>query len=377
MRYPRHLLVVLSLMSVVFFGCDWNGEGQVGIRFRNGVECLGEDARPVAGDVVYVSPDGDDGNAGNRPDAPLRTLAQALCNVGPGQTVRVAAGAYRESVILGAFGSDTAPIIVQGVPDGDQLPVLDGEKNRTMGLALVECTNIVVEDIEFRDYTDEGLYVLEGSDITIRRNRFIANGRASIDPDAEGEGFGVNVDGTARVLIEANEAAENGPTAERVRRGILGTGINTYELRDAAIRDNHAHHNIGGGILVEDSVNVTVERNLIDHNELDAGGDYWDGAIWVDGGHNVTLRGNTIADNHGPGIVISDEGVQYPDASFGYIVEENLITGNRFGIYLWNFGECPFPGSEIARFSDNTIQDSIERDIWCLEWGCGIRRPCD
>ena len=176
-----------------------------------------------------------------------------------------------------------------------------------------------------------------------------ANGRASIDPDADGEGFGVNVDGTVRVLIEANEAAENGPAAERVRRGIL----------------------------VEDSVNVTGEGNLIDHNELDAGGDYWDGAIWVDGGHNVTLRGNTITDNHGPGIQISDEDVQYPDASFGYVVEENLMTGNRFGIYLWNLGECPFPRSEMVRFSDNTIQGSIERDVWCLGWPCGLRRSCD
>ena len=179
------------------------------------------------------------------------------------------------------------------------------------------------------------------------------------------------------VTIEGNEAAENGPAADRVQRGILGTGIDTYELQDAIIRDNHAHHNIGGGMLVEDGVNVTVEGNRVHHNQLDAGGDYWDGAIWLDGGHHVTLRGNTVTDNYGPGLQISDEDVQYPDASFGYVVEETVITGNRFGVYLWNFGECPFPKPEIVRFTNNTIQDNAEKDIWCLEWPCGERQSCD
>jgi nitrous oxidase accessory protein NosD len=304
-------------------------------------------------------------------------LAQALCNVRPGQTVHVMPGVYRESVVLGLFGSGDAPIVIRGMPAGGELPILDGEGERTMGLALVECTNVVVESIEFRSYTDEGLYVLLGSDITIRGNRFLANGRASVDPDREGEGFGVDVEGATNVLIEGNEAAENGPAPDRVRRGILGTGINTYELTDAIIRDNHSHHNVGGGILVEDGVNVLVEGNQIDHNELDAGGDYWDGAIWVDGGHDVTLQGNTVVDNHGPAIQISDEGVQYPDASFAYVVQENTVTGNRFGVYLWNFGVCPFPSSEIVRFVDNTVEGNTVQEFWCEEWPCGVEKPCD
>lgn len=375
----RHVCLVAALFVtfVVLSGCGGDDEGLVGITFRNGVECLGEEAQFVEGDVVYVSPDGDDRNQGSTPETAFLTLAQAMCNVRPGQTVRLMPGTYQESVILGAFGSDVAPITIQGIPDGDRLPVLDGEGNRTMGLALVECTNVVVENVEFRNYTDEGLFVLLGSEITIRNNRFIANGRASIDPDMEGEGFGVSVAGTARVLIEGNEAAENGPAAERVQEGILGTGIDTYELQDAIIRSNYAHDNIGGGVLVEDGVNVVVENNRVERNELDAGGEYWDGAIWIDGGHTITLRGNTVTDNYGPGIQISDEDVQYPAASYGYVIEDNVVTGNRFGIYVWNLGECPFPRSEVVDFVNNTIRDNVERDIWCLEWPCGVRKRCD
>ncbi|MFH1907402.1 MAG: right-handed parallel beta-helix repeat-containing protein, partial [Chloroflexota bacterium] len=209
------------------------------------MECLGDEARPIDGIVLYVSPDGDDQNPGTTPEAPLRTLAYALCNVRPGQTVRVMPGTYHETVVMGAFGNDSAPITIQGITDGARLPVLDGESNRTMGIGIVESVNVIIENLEFRNYTDEGLYVLVGSDILIRNNRFIGNGRASIDPDYDGEGFGLNVVGVRRVVIEGNEAAENGPATERVERGILGTGINTYELHEAIIRDNHSHHNIG------------------------------------------------------------------------------------------------------------------------------------
>lgn len=342
-------------------------EGEVGILFRGGTECLGEDATPLPGDVVYVAPGGNDQNSGATPDAPLRTLAYALCSVRPGQTVRILPGTYPESVVLGLFGNAQLPIRIQGVTDSGQRPVLDGGGIRTMGIALVESTNIVVENLEFQNFTDEGLLALAGSDIGIRNNRFHDNGRASIDPDFDGEGFGLMLAGTRRATIEDNAVYNNGPAEDRVRQAILGTGINTFELRDAVIRNNHSHDNTGGGILVEDSHNVLVEGNRIEGNELDAADDYWDGAIWVDGGTNVTVRQNTITDNHGPGLQISDEDLQFPKASFGYLVEGNSITDNLFGLYLWNFGRCPFPAPEILTLKDNRIENNSEKDIWCVE----------
>jgi parallel beta-helix repeat protein len=365
--FRYHILTGLIIIAIMCTNCDGTDDGLVGITFKNGTECLGEEAQSVEGDIVYVSPEGDDQNAGTTGLAPLRTLALALCNLRPGQTLNILPGTYRESIVMGDFGNEESPILIQGVAVGDQLPVLEGDGIRTMGLALIESTNIVVENLEFRNYSDEGLFILLGSEITIRGNRFIANGIASIDADADGEGFGIRVEGTSEILIESNEATENGPSRDRVQQGILGTGIDTYQLDGAIIRDNHAHENMGGGILVEDGINVLVVDNQVDHNELDAGGDYWDGGIWVDGGHDITLRGNLIVDNHGPGIQISDEDQQYPQASHGYLVEGNEIVGNVFGIYIWNFGHCPYPNQEIINFLDNTIQRNLEKDVWCLE----------
>lgn len=374
-------LVVALVATLSLAACEGLPFGEpdtlVGIEFQNGVECLGEEAQPVGGDDVYVSPAGDDTNAGTSVAAPFATLGYALCNLQPGQTLHVLPGIYKESVILGVFGTADAPIAIVGEPEGDRLPVLDGEGQRSYGIALVESVNVSVENLEFRNFNDAGLYVLTGADITIRNNRFMDNGRASIEPDSEGEGFGVNVDGTARVVIEGNEAAGNGPNEERVARYILGTGINTFELRDAVIRGNYSHDNIGGGILVEDSETVLVEDNRVADNELDANGDYWDGGIWVDGGRDVVLRANTIMGNHGPGIEISDEDVQYPAASVGYVLAANQVTDNLYGVYVWNFGQCPLPPEDALRLEGNTIEGNTDQDWLCDEWGCGEGQACD
>ena len=347
----------------------------VGIVLQNGVECLGEEAQPKNGDELFVSPEGDDSNLGTE-SAPLGTLAYALCNLVPGQTLNISPGTYRESIIMGDFGNSSAPILIRANPKGESQPLLDGESTRSIGIALVESTNISIEGIEFRNYLDEGLLILEGSNFIIRDNIFTANGRASVDPDLEEEGFGVNVLGARDVLIEGNQAADNGPNQERWENYILGTGINTYGNQDVIIRDNYVYGTIGGGILVEDSENVIVENNRIEKNQVDANGDWWDAGIWVDGGKEILVRGNQISDHNGPGIILSDEDVQYPEASLGYVVEENKISNNIVGIWIWNWGMCPVEEA-IIQLSGNQFVDNEEGETWCTDWECGVGEPCE
>ena len=83
MRNICRLFVVLSVVLVAVCGCDGDdgdsvalpqpGDSKdlVGIPFRHGIECLGEEAQSIEGDTLYVSPDGDDDNLGNAPDVPL------------------------------------------------------------------------------------------------------------------------------------------------------------------------------------------------------------------------------------------------------------------------------------------------------------------
>lgn len=369
-KFLVNILLTLNILTA----CTASDGNLVGIIFRNGVECLGEEAQPMPGDVVYVSIEGDDTNPGTE-TAPLGTLAFALCNLEPGQTLQVMPGIYKESVIMGAFGGSSAPIVIRAHPGGDNKPVLDGESIRTMGIALVESTNIIVKGLEFKNYTDEGLLILEGSDFIIRDNKFSANGRASINPDNDEEGYGVNVLGASNVLIEGNESVDNGPNQERWENFALGTGINTYGNHEVIIRDNYIHGTTGGGILVEDSFHVLVENNRIEENQLDANGDYWDGGIWVDGGQNIRLRGNTIRNHNGPGIVLSDEDVQYPGASYGYVLENNQISNNLVGIWMWNWGICPVE-ENIIKLMNNQLEDNDEGETWCTDWECGEGKAC-
>ncbi|MBT3292198.1 MAG: DUF1565 domain-containing protein, partial [Victivallales bacterium] len=62
---------------------------------------------------VFVSPTGDDGAMGTR-KAPLRTLAKAVENVQPGDTITVRGGVYREAVLLeGVKGTEGKPVRLQ------------------------------------------------------------------------------------------------------------------------------------------------------------------------------------------------------------------------------------------------------------------------
>ena len=128
----------------------------------------------------------------------------------------------------------------------------------------------------------------------------------------------------------------------------------------------------GGGILVEDSTGVLVEGNQIFDNDLDVSADeWWDGGIWLDGGSNVTIRGNTFTNNRGPGIEISDEDIQRP---FGYVLENNTSTGNYYGIYIWNFGSTDFPPDSVLRRSGNTFSGNSRQDVWIEAMPCPT--PC-
>lgn len=96
----------------------------------------------------------------------------------------------------------------------------------------------------------------------------------------------------------------------------------------------------------------------------------------MDGSTNITLRGNIITGNNGPALTLSDEEALYPATSTGWLVEDNILTGNLFGVYVWNFGQCPAP-EEAIRFSGNQVHDNSKDNFICSEWECGVGQACD
>ena len=72
--------------------------------------------RPADPRVYYVAPDGNDGNNGLPREQAFRTICHAAAQVGPGDTVMIAAGEYNETVRIRAAGTKERPITFRCVP---------------------------------------------------------------------------------------------------------------------------------------------------------------------------------------------------------------------------------------------------------------------
>jgi len=309
--------------------------------------------------TYYVSTNGNDSNDGLSRNRAFRTIERALEIVQPGEIISILPGVYHEALTLERMGSLEEPITIRGEQGG---AVLDGQGVMTVGLWCENCTNFIFESLELCNYTDVGIGAYLSSDIKMRDLTVHNNGFAVQLVSWEFEGYGIHVDESQRVSVENCDVYQNGPQPRPF--GVLGTGINTYGCTDCVIQNNHSHNNIGGGILVEDGANVLVEGNHVNANFLDATEDeWWDGGIWIDGGHSITVTNNTFQENLGPGIQISDEDFQEP---YGYVLEDNISTGNYYGIYIWNYGSVGFPPNDVLRMSNNQISGNTVQDIWIV-----------
>lgn len=319
----------------------------------------------------YVSNQGNDDNNGRSTGTAFRTIARALEVIQPGETIRILAGTYHETLILEEVGKAQAPVTLKGE---EGLTILDGRRSMALGIWCEGCRNLIFEDLEIRNFTDIGIGAYRSSDTTMRNLRVHHNGFAVQLREWELEGYGIDVDECRDVAVEGNDVYRNGPDPQLDI--LMGTGINTYGCIDCIIRNNRSYENIGGGILVEDGINVLVEANEVFNNDLDASADeWWDGGLWVDGGHDIIIRNNTFRGNLGPGIEISDEEIRNP---FGYILENNTSTGNYYGIYIWNFGTSAWPPDHILSHSGNDFSGNFRKDIWIVAWECPPdEQPCD
>jgi parallel beta-helix repeat protein len=308
---------------------------------------------------LYVSPEGDDGNTGLSDDDPLATLAHAVSLAAPGTQIRVLPGTYHESLAVEGIGSADAPTWIMG---WEGIPVFDGEGEQALGIFCDGCTNFVVTCLEITGYTDIGIGATGSTSLIFRDLIVHGNGTAVQQIDWEIEGYGIHVDDSSDVTIEYTDVFDNGPLPGGAF--LLGTGINTIDVADVVISNNRSFRNRGGGILVEDGINVFVEANRVFENELDGTAEgWWDGGLWLDGGRDVVVRGNSFYDNNGPGIEISDEEGKAPS---GYVLQDNVSSGNLFGVYIWNFGSNDWPADDVIFRTENDFSGNERIDVWIV-----------
>lgn len=317
----------------------------------------------------YVCPQGSDTHNGRTPSSAFHTLGHALEVVQPGQTILLLWGTYHEFAGAYDLGSTDATIVIRG-DVADQV-LFDGQRTRGSAFQCWECVNIIVENLTIQNYRWEGLGVFLSRQITLR-NLHIRDSGFAIHPEIGDGASGITVLDSTGVTIENNTLDRIG--FKIIEQDVSGNGIDVYRCQNCQVRGNMLRSVIGTGILVEESCTVTVESNTVEDGEMEML-DWWDGGIWLDGGHDVVVRDNTFRNNHGPGIQVSDSEAVYPNGSYGFVLENNISQNNEFGMYLWNFGVCP-PPENAVRMSGNTVSGNVQQDFRCVEWECGVGQPC-
>lgn len=165
-------------------------------------------------------------------------IQDAIDLANPGDTVSVGPGTYHETLTL-----DISDLVLEGRRDeAGQRPVLDGRGLLSDGL-IGSGSNIVIQGLELRNYSANGLMINLGRNITFRDLKLVDTGLYGVYP--------VQVAG---VLVEDTEVI-----------GTRDAGIYVGQSKDILVRRNVAHGNVTG-IEIENSVDAVVEDNEVYNN---------------------------------------------------------------------------------------------------------------
>lgn len=313
--------------------------------------------------TLYVSPDGDDANAGTDPAAAWRTIQKAFDSAVPGDTVLVQPGVYREKLTLNVSG-DALLGAVRFVADGAVgNVVISGKGVKGANLVhIVDRSFVTIEGFELRDNTSvrdgSGIRVegdCEGIDLLNNRIRKI-RGRNAMGITIYGDDA---VNGIRDLTIDGNEVfkCQAAPSEALTLNGnvydfavtnnyvhdvnnigidfIGGEGISpdpaTDQVRDgicAGNRVERARSNYGGGyaagIYVDGGKNIVIERNVVTQSDLgiEVGCENADRTA-----ENITVRNNLLFDNVKAGIGIGGYAPQVGRV-INSVVQNNTICHN-------------------------------------------------
>ncbi len=212
----------------------------------------------LAGTTYYVSTTGSNSNDGKSTSRPFKTIAKAAGAAGPGDTIYLRGGVYKEYVDGYSGGSNTyftrsgvsgSPITIASYP-GERATIdgssLTGE-NGGRYLLQINANYIVVRDLNLRNSVGKGIRAA-GNNNTISGVRSFANRE---------DGIYVNGDNN---LIERNESYDN---YDRGSGGDSGDGIKVGgQSKGVVIKHNRVYNNSDDGIDVWDSVDALVTNNI-------------------------------------------------------------------------------------------------------------------
>ncbi len=222
--------------------------------------------------VYHVSPSGSDANSGTAPGLAWRTFRHAACRLRPGDSLKIMAGNYRETLFIEKSGTSRAPIKISAFQNdvvtinvsglGGCAVHVAGHDIQLSGLqvsgsdgvgVLLTGSHIRAENLLVSHVESHGI-LAGGQDITVKNCEVHHAVQENHPPNLSGSGWGSGLKverGAARVVLENNYSHEN-----------YGEGLAVTMGEAVRVRGNVLSDNFSVNLYIDNSRDVTVERNF-------------------------------------------------------------------------------------------------------------------
>lgn len=190
--------------------------------------------------TIYVNPKAVTAEADGSSAHPWPRLQQALDRALPGDTVELAEGVHTHPAVLLHGGTEEHPILIRG--QSKDVSIFDGGKEASVLLKLENAPHVVISDLTFRWFGDNGLVVSDSPSVRVERCHF----QNSLARRGANGSAGLHVIRSPQAWISFNTftMAENGA-----------------KLRDSpafTFQNNTAFGNLYAGIQIVDSSRDSV-----------------------------------------------------------------------------------------------------------------------
>jgi parallel beta-helix repeat protein len=323
---------------------------------------------PCEGSTYYVALDGSDDNPGSYAE-PFATIQKAVDSTEPGDTVRIRAGRYHETVSITNSGTTLCPITIAGY--FDERPVIDGEYVLPTG-EDARCDPETGNCFNYEALVSvEGSYViLQGLEVQRSRGRGVRvwPNDHNIVSDCwvhDNHNVGILIQDSTDTLVEGCRvwhSADYAPYPRPAQELDWSGGIALRRANHTVIRGNTVYNNWGEGIIPVSSRYVTIEDNVVyDNLAVNIYADYV-GDIRIQ--RNLVYSTNTPPflreGNPPPGIVFATEPKEFEQDSQNQTVINNIVVGNGHNIAWWGTGRN---GALVnAVIAHNTLVNAAAND---------------
>ncbi len=231
---------------------------------------------------------------------PFCTIGVAAARVSAGVTVKVAAGIYRERVVVQVSGTADRPIVFTAAPKA--VVVITGQKN---GFLIRGRNWVRVNGFTVTHTSEYGISVSDASHVTLSNNRVSHAGQ----PRSGQAKYGIRLGNVTGSLVIGNTVDHNTNAGIALVAGSAGNEVKgnrsygnakVFERAAAGIRLYASHAN-------------TVDRNISYDNE--------DSGIELDKSYDNVLSNNISYQN-------GDHGIDVTFGSSGTRIVANTIYGN-------------------------------------------------